>query len=70
MVFVFHRTVSMATVCQLKINSECFLDAKHSVNFPLEDKLVVNENHVIQKSHDTTQKNVLTWCISMYHMTG
>ena len=28
---------------------------KSTVSFLLEDKHVVNEHHVIQKSHDTTQ---------------
>ena len=31
---------------------------KRAVSFPLTDKHVVNENHVIQKSHDATQKNM------------
>ena len=31
----------------------------------------MNEHHVIRKSHDAThKKNVPTWCISMYHVTG
>ena len=46
------------------------LYAKCSVSFPLEDKHVVNEHHVIRKSHDATQKNARTWCISMYHVIG
>ena len=29
---------------------------KSTVSSPLEDKHVVNENHVIRKSHDATQK--------------
>lgn len=29
---------------------------KSVVSFPLEDKHIVNEHHVIQKSHDATQK--------------
>ena len=32
------------------------LDAKRPVSFPLEDKHVVKEHHVIRKSHDATQK--------------
>ena len=44
---------------------------KTTVSFLVEDKHVVNEHHVIRKNHDTTQKkNVLTWCISMYHVIG
>ena len=39
-----------------------FLDAfdtiKRAVSFPLEDKHVVNEHHVIRKSHDATQKKM------------
>ena len=73
MVFVCHRTVSRAAVYQLKIKydqdkirSGC-LDAfdtiKRAVSFPLEDKHIVNEHYVIRK-------NVLTWCISMYHVIG
>ena len=34
-----------------------FLKTKYPVSFPLEDKLVVNEHHVVRKSHDATQKN-------------
>ena len=68
----------MAAVYQLKINYDqdkfrmFFLDAKRPVSFPLEDKHVVNEHHVMRKSLDATQKkNVLTWCIfSMYHVNG
>ena len=33
-----------------------FLDAKRAVSFPLKDKHVVNEHHVVRKSHDATQK--------------
>ena len=44
---------------------------KRAVSFPLADKYLVNEHHVIRKSHDAKQrKNVLTWCISMYHVFG
>ena len=44
---------------------------KRAVSFPLEDKHVVNEHHVVRKSHDDTQKkDVLKRCISMYHVTG
>ena len=34
-----------------------FLKTKCPVSFPLEDKLVVNEHHVVRKSHDATEKN-------------
>ena len=64
--FVCHRTVSMTAVYQLKIKYDqdkfeaVFLDAfdtiKRAVSFPLEDKHVVNEHHVIWKSHEATQK--------------
>ena len=40
---------------------------KSKVSFPLEDKHVVNEHNVIRKG---TEKNVLTWCISIYHVIG
>ena len=62
MVFVCHRTVSMAAVYQLKIKYDqdkfgvVFLIANRPVSFPLEDKHVVNEHHVVQKSRDATQK--------------
>ena len=58
---VCHRTVSMAAVYHLKIKYDqdkfgvFFLDAKHLVSFPLEDKHVVNECHVV---HDATQKKM------------
>ena len=54
-------------------SSECFsVDAKRLVNFPLEDKYTVNvnEHNIARKSHDATQKNALTWCISKYHVIG
>ena len=53
MVFVCHRTVSTAAVYQLKIKYDqdkfrvVFLDAKRLVSFPLQDKHVVNEHHVV-----------------------
>ena len=62
MVFVSHRTVSIAAVYQLKIKYDhnkfrvFLLDAKPLVSFPLEDKHVVNEHHIIRKSHDAAQK--------------
>ena len=64
MVFVCHRTVSMAAVYQLKIKCdqdkfrEFLLDAKRPVSFPLEDKHVVNEYHAVQKRHDAAQKKM------------
>ena len=40
-------------------SSECFsLDSKHPVNFPLEDKHMMNEHPVARKSHDATQKKM------------
>ena len=69
MVFVCHRTVSMAVVYQLMVKYDqvklgvVFLDTKHPVNFLLEDKHVVNEHHVVLKSHDVTQKK----CCHMVH---
>ena len=72
MAFVCHRTVRMVAVYQLKTNYDqdkfrvVFVDAKRVVNFLLEDKHVVNEHHVVRKSHDATQKkNLLTWYISL-----
>ena len=65
MVFVSHRTVSRAAVYQLKIKydqneirSGCLDMRKRAVSFPLEDKHIVNEQHVIRKSHDATLKEV------------
>ena len=64
----------MAAVHQFKMKYDqdkfrvIFLDAKRLVSFPLEDEHVVNEHHVVRKSQDAAQKNVLAWCISMYHM--
>ena len=61
-VFACSRTVSIAAAYQLKIKYDqdkfkaVFLDAKRPVSFPLEDKHVVNEYHVVQKSHDVMQK--------------
>ena len=52
----------MATVYQLKIKYDqdkfgvVCLDTKCPVSFPLEDKYAENEHHVVQKSHDATQK--------------
>ena len=47
--------------CQDKIRSSC-LDAfdtiKRAVSSPLEDKHIVNEHHVIRKSHDATLKKM------------
>ena len=44
---------------------------KTTVSFPLEDiKHVVNEHHVIRKVMTPHKKNVLTWCMSMYHVIG
>ena len=62
MAFVCHRTVRMVAVYQLKTKYDqdkfrmVFVDAKRLVNFLLEDKHVVNEHHVVRKSHDATQK--------------
>ena len=64
MFFFRHRSVRMAPVYQLKIKYDqdkfrvVFL-AKRSISFPLEDKHVVNEHHVVRKNHDTTQKKCL-----------
>jgi len=52
----------MAAVYQLKIKYDQdkfgagFLDAFVTISFPHEDKHVVNENHVIRKSHDAAQE--------------
>ena len=36
-----------------------FIDAKRAVSFPLEDKHVMNEHHIVQNSyHDATQKKM------------
>ena len=68
MVFVCHRTVSMAAVYQLKIKYDqdkfrVFLDAKRPVSYTLEDKHVVNEHRIVRKS-------VVACCIKMYHVVG
>ena len=75
-----HRTVSMAAVYQLKIKyaqdnkSERFFRRiwhdKKAVSFPFKDKNVVNELHVIRKVMTPHRKNVPTWCISVYQVTG
>ena len=69
-VFVCHKTVSMTAAYQLKIKYDqdkfgvvFFLDVKCPVSFPLEDKHVVNEHHIVRKSHDVTQKK----CPHMVH---
>ena len=49
-----------------------FLDAQLPVSFPLEDKHVVNEHHVVRKSHDATQKkcpHVVHFNVQ-YHVIG
>ena len=67
MLFVCHRTVSMTAVYQLKIKYDqdklerffrCIRHGKKGVSFPLEDKHIVNEHHVIRKSHDATEKKM------------
>ena len=64
MLFVCHRTVSVAAVYQLKMKYDqdkfgaVFLDAQSAVTFTFKDKHVVNEHHVIRKSHDATQKKL------------
>ena len=61
MVFVCRRTVSMAAVYNLKIKYDqdkfaaVLYEAKRPVNFTLEDKNVVNEHHVVRKSHAANQ---------------
>ena len=67
---------SMATVYQLKIKYDqdkfgvVFLDAKHPVSFPLEDKHFVNEHTWYEKVMTPCKKNVLVWCTPGYHMIG
>ena len=54
--------VSMAAVYQLKIKYDLdksewfFLDAFDMISFPFVHKHVVNEHHIIQKSHDAIQE--------------
>ena len=75
MIFVWHRTVSMAVVYQLKIKYDqdklgvFFFYTRRLVSSPLEDKYVVNDHHIVQKSDNATQKNVLTWCINFQRTT-
>ena len=53
MIFLFHRTVSMAAVYQLKIKHEQhFLHAKGPVSFAFEDKHIVNESHVTESVNE------------------
>ena len=62
MVFVCHRSVRMAAVYQVKIKYDqdkfrvSFLATKRPVSFPLEDKHVVNEHHVVGKCHNAQKK--------------
>ena len=54
-------------------HADSCMAVKSTVSLRLEDKHVVNEHHrdVIGKTQDTTQKkNVLTWCVSVQHVTG
>ena len=68
MVFVCHRSASIAAVYQLKIKYDqdkfrvIFLDPKRPVSIPLEleDKHVVNEHYVLRKSHDAAQKKMFS----------
>ena len=59
--FVYHRTVSMAAVYQLKIkygqDKFRFLDAKSAASFPLEDKHVVNEHHVLRHAERVSSRD-------------
>ena len=60
----------------IRTNSErffrCIRHDKKGVSFPLEDKHIVNEHHVIRKSHDATEKKMssrgafqcTTWWVS------
>ena len=43
----------------IRTNLARFLNAKSTESFPLEDKHVVNELHVVRKSHDATRKSCL-----------
>ena len=60
----------------IRTNSDGFFrrvrhDKKRAAGFPLEDKHVLSERHVIRRSLDANQENaVLTWYISMYHLIG
>ena len=64
----------MAAVDQLKLKYDqdkfevVYLDAKSPISFRLEDKHVVNEHLVVQKSHGCSQKTVPTRCNSMYQV--
>ena len=56
-------TVSMAAVYHPKIKynqdkfAAVFLEAKRLVSFTLEDKHVLNEDHVVRKSHDCSDSS-------------
>ena len=50
---------------------DTFDPIKRAVSFLLEGKQVVNEHHVIRKSHDATQKKMPSrGAFSMYHVIG
>ena len=59
MLFVFQRTVSMAAVWMKH-------DQDNQDSIPLEDKHVVNDHHVIRKSHDATEEK----CLHVMHFNG
>ena len=66
----------MAAVYQLKIRfvqdkfGAVLWQTKSAASFPLEDKHVVNEHHVIRKGLDATRKICPHVVYSMYHVTG
>ena len=70
-----NRSEFVLIICYLELINSGHADTsmadKTTIRFPLEGKHVVNEHHVIRKSHDATyKKNVPSWCISVYHVIG
>jgi len=79
--FGYHKAVSMTAVYELKMKydqglgqilSSFFLDTFNMISFCLEDRQVVNEHHILYMIYEKVMmphgKNVLMWCISMYHV--
>ena len=70
-----NRSEFVLIICYLELINSSHADSsmadKTTISFLLEGKHVVNEHHVIRKSHDAThKKNVPTQCITMYHVIG
>ena len=44
----------------IRTNSDCFLDTKRPVNFPLEDKHTINEHQLQQQQQQQQQDFIFT----------